>query len=139
MRKRKLLLITSLALAGSLCSHAKLYAKIQKPPLELPKRVIRIGKASWYSKKSPGIRKRTANNEIFDDTAMTAAMWGVPFHQLIRVTNVDNGKSIIVRVNDRGPHRRYVQRGRLIDLSRRAFTELSPTRKGLINVEIELL
>lgn len=139
MRKRKVILMTFLTLASSMFTHTKLQAKIQKIPLEEPVAVIYQGKASWYSKRSPGIRKRTANNEIFDDTAYTAAMWGVPFHQMVKVTNLDNGKSIIVRVNDRGPHKRFVHKGRVIDLSRQAFHQIASPRKGLINVQVELL
>ncbi len=97
------------------------------------------GKASWYSKQSPGINKRTANNEIFDDTEMTCAIWGVGFNRMIRVTNLSNGKSIIVRVNDRGPHQRFVAQGRRIDLTRSAFRMIAPTRQGLVDVKIEIL
>lgn len=100
---------------------------------------IHLGKASWYSRKSPGINRHTANNEIFDDTALTCAMWNVRFNQKVKVTNAVTGKSIIVRVNDRGPHKRFLNQGRVIDLTERAFKELSPAKVGLINVEIELL
>jgi len=106
-------------------------------PLQM--KSIQFGKASWYSRCDPGINKHTANSEIFDDTKLTAAMWNVPFHQLVKVTNLDNGKSVIVRVNDRGPHKRFVRKGRVIDLSRQAFTQIASPRKGLINVQIELL
>lgn len=102
-------------------------------------RYTRVGKASWYSRQDPGINKHTANNEIFDDTDLTCAIWGVAFNRHIRVTNLDNGKSIIVRVNDRGPHQRFVRTGRIIDLTKAAFSRLGATKKGLINVEIEFL
>lgn len=97
------------------------------------------GIASWYSKKSPGIKKTTANMEIFDDTELTCAMWNVPFHQQLRVTNLENGKSVIVRVNDRGPHKRFVETGRIIDLSKRAFEEIAALNQGLIAVKVEFL
>ncbi len=97
------------------------------------------GKASWYSEKSPGIKKHTANNEIFKDTNMTCAMWGIRFNRKIRVTNLENGKSIIVRVNDRGPHKRYVRKGRIIDLTKSAFGKLSTNKKGLLDVKLEFL
>jgi len=97
------------------------------------------GMASWYSKESPGIKKTTANNEIFDDSDMTCAMWGVPFHQMVRVTNLINGKSVVLRVNDRGPHFRFVQEGRIIDLTKQAFSKLSPTHNGIIPVVVEML
>lgn len=114
-------------------------SKAEKAEPVPSKRQIRLGKASWYSRHSPGINRHTANREVFDDTALTCAMWKVRFNQKVRVTNKDTGESIIVRVNDRGPHKRLVNQGRIIDLTERAFRELSPTRQGLINVEIELL
>ncbi|MBI5150349.1 MAG: septal ring lytic transglycosylase RlpA family protein [Candidatus Omnitrophica bacterium] len=120
-------------------THSQLYARIQPPVIDPSLKALQSGRASWYSRYSPGINKRTANNEIFNDQALTAAMWDVPFNQLVKVTNLDNGKSVVVRVNDRGPHKRFVRRGRVIDLSRQAFLQIAPPRKGLINVQIELL
>lgn len=102
-------------------------------------RFAQTGKASWYSKRDPGINKKTANNEIFNDQDLTCAIWGVGFNRLIRVTNLDNGRSVIVRVNDRGPHRRFIAQGRIIDLTSEAFRRISSKEKGLINVEIEFL
>lgn len=141
MNKTKIIFIALLTFAGGMFTHSQLYARIQPPVAEFPlqMRSIQFGKASWYSRHDPGIRKHTANNEIFNDQALTAAMWNVPFHQLVKVTNLDNGKSVIVRVNDRGPHKRFVRKGRVIDLSRKAFTQIAAPRKGLINVQIELL
>ena len=97
------------------------------------------GKASWYSRHSPGIRERTANNEKFKDTDMTCALWGVRFNQLVKVTNRRTGESLVVRVNDRGPARPLVYQGRVIDLTQAAFSRLSPTKKGLIDVRVELV
>ncbi len=70
---------------------------------------------------------------------MTCAMWGVPFHQKVRVTNVANDKSVILRVNDRGPHERYVRQGRIIDLTKSAFSRICRTKAGIINVVVEFL
>ena len=98
-----------------------------------------VGQASWYSQQSPGVRKHTANMEIFNDRELTCAMWGVPFNQKIRVTNLENGKSVIVRVNDRGPHKRYVRKGRVIDLSKAAFRSIAGLKQGLVKVQLELL
>lgn len=100
---------------------------------------IKVGTASWYSHQSPGIKKTTANMEIFDDTDMTCAMWDVPFNQKLRVTNIKNGKSVVVRVNDRGPHKRYVRKGRVVDLSKGAFKKIAGLKKGLISVKVEFL
>ena len=109
-----------------------------KPSLAVNKGV-RYGKAAWYSKKDPGVKRHTANNEIFNDKAMTCAIWDVPFNQRIRVTNLDNGKSIIVRVNDRGPHKRLIRQGRVIDLTKTAFAQIASLEKGLIRTRLEFL
>jgi rare lipoprotein A len=134
-RKVKSILLAFIALSSSTLAHAK----YQPKTLALEPKIVRLGKASWYSELDPGINPRTANNEIFNDEAMTCAMWGVPFNQLIRVTNMDNGKSIIVRVNDRGPHKRFVRNGRIIDLTKNAFKQISSPQHGLINIQVELL
>ncbi|MFA5261617.1 MAG: septal ring lytic transglycosylase RlpA family protein [Candidatus Omnitrophota bacterium] len=114
-------------------------AKIDEAMRLPPKRKYVVGQASWYSKKSPGINKHTANNEIFDDRGYTCAIWGVKFNQKIKVTNLANGKSIIVRVNDRGPHKRFVRKGRVIDLTKSAFAELDDLNLGLIEVALEFI
>jgi len=98
-----------------------------------------IGKASWYSRRDPGIKKRTANNEVFKDTEMTCAIWGAAFDSKVRVTNLKNGRSVVLRVNDRGPHGRYFREGRIIDLTKAAFNQLSSTKAGLIDVKVEFL
>jgi rare lipoprotein A len=100
---------------------------------------FRDGQASWYSENDRGVKRTTANNEIFDDSAMTCAMWGVEFNRKIRVTNKENGKSIILRVNDRGPHERFVRQGRILDMTIGAFAQLSTTHRGIIDVTIEFL
>ncbi len=66
-------------------------------------------------------------------------MWDTPFNQRIRVTNAENHKSVTVRINDRGPHRRLVREGRIIDLSKRAFSRIAPLEQGLIPIELEFL
>ncbi len=102
-------------------------------------RYTRVGQASWYSRHDPGINKFTANNEIFDDRNMTCAMWGVAFDREIKATNLANGKSVIVRVNDRGPHVRFIRQGRIIDLTKAAFELIADSDQGLIPVELEFL
>lgn len=95
------------------------------------------GQASWYSRTDRGIKKTTANNEIFDDQAMTCAIWGVDFGTHLKVTNRENGKSVIVRVNDRGPHPRFVRQGRVIDLTKAAFMKIADKKQGLIPVRVQ--
>jgi len=143
MRKVKIITFCAIAFLSGILTHSRLDAKHAGKVLAWrggrSANQTWSGRASWYSKRSPGIRKTTANNEIFDDTRMTCAIWGVPFHQKIRVTNRRNGKSVVVRVNDRGPHKRFVRKGRIIDLSRSAFHEIASLRSGLIDVNLEFL
>jgi rare lipoprotein A len=94
------------------------------------------GTASWYSETDPFINLRTANGEIFDDTRMTCASWDYPFGTRLRVTNLQNGKSVIVRVNDRGPAKRL---RRIVDLTRSAFRRIADTKTGIIKVRVSRL
>ena len=91
------------------------------------------GIASWYSDSFHG--KRTANGEIYDKNGLTAAHKTLPLPSIVRVTNLDNGKSVIVRVNDRG----NFAKGRIIDLSKKAAQNLGFIQKGLVKVEVELI
>ena len=101
--------------------------------------VIYKGMASWYSEQDPGVLETTANMEAFNDTAFTCAIWDMPFNTFLKVTNLINGKYIYVRVNDRGPAKRLVRQGRVIDLTKSAFATLDDLGKGLIQVSIEIL
>lgn len=97
------------------------------------------GQASWYAEFSPGIRPRTANMERFNDSAMTCAMWGVPFDTILEVTNVRNGCTVLVRVNDRGPAKRLYKKGRIIDLTRAAFSRIEDLDRGLARVRVRVV
>jgi len=89
------------------------------------------GMASWYG---PGFHgRKTANGERFNTNDLTAAHKSLPFNTLLRVTNLENGRYTIVRVNDRGPY----ARGRIIDLSYAAKTEIG--MGGLAKVKIEII
>ena len=90
----------------------------------------RTGIASWYGAAFHG--RRTANGEVYDMNALTAGHPTLPLPSYAYVTNLSNGRTILVRVNDRGP---YVA-DRLIDLSRRSATELGFTRHGLARVRV---
>lgn len=87
--------------------------------------------ASWYGPKFHG--KLTANGEIYDQMAFTAAHKTLPFGTILRVTNPVNNRSILVRINDRGP---YIE-GRNIDLSKGTALFLGMVDEGVIKVEIE--
>ena len=67
---------------------------------------------------------------------MTCAMWDVPFGTQLRVTNLESGRSVVVRVNDRGPNKRL---GRLIDLTQSAFAKIADPARGLTRVRVEVL
>ncbi len=91
----------------------------------------RVGTASWYGPNFHG--KKTANGEVFDQNAMTAAHPTLPLPSVVRVTNLGTGKQILVRVNDRGP---FVD-SRMIDLSKRAASELGYKAQGTAKVRVE--
>ena len=93
----------------------------------------RVGTASWYGNNLNG--RQTANGEVFDDRLMTAAHPTLPLPSLVRVTNLENGRYIVVRVNDRGP---FVA-NRIIDLTRRAARELGYERQGKARVRVQFL
>ena len=91
------------------------------------------GVASWYG---PGFHhRRTANGEVFDQDALTAAHQTLPFHTVVEVRNLDNGKAVRVRVNDRGP---FVK-NRVIDLSRGAARAIDMLGPGTARVELRIL
>ena len=91
------------------------------------------GIASWYG---PGFQgKKTASGETFDTAELTAAHRTLQMPSLVRVTNLDNGKSVIVRVNDRGPFKR----GRVIDVSQKAAELLGFKNHGTAKVKLEVL
>ncbi|UBS31884.1 septal ring lytic transglycosylase RlpA family protein [Altererythrobacter sp. N1] len=95
--------------------------------------VIGSGIASYYGRKFNG--RPTASGERFDMNALTAAHKTLPFGSKVRVTNPRNGKSVVVRINDRGPY----SHGRLIDLSRAAASEIGLVGPGSGTVELALL
>jgi rare lipoprotein A len=99
--------------------------------------------ASYYtvaSCKREGTSGIMANGKrLQDEGVYTAAMWNVPFGTRVLVRNLANGKEVIVTITDRGPAKRLVKKGRIIDLNKAAFLSLAPLRKGIIEVEIKIL
>jgi rare lipoprotein A len=91
------------------------------------------GKASYYGARHHG--RQTASGERFDQHALTAAHRSLPFGSRVRVTNLHNDKSVVVRINDRGP---FV-RGRIIDVSRQAAERLDMLRAGVVPVRVQQL
>ena len=92
-----------------------------------------FGKASYYADKYQN--RQTASGELFNQKKATAAHKTLRFGTWLRVTNVDNGRSVIVRINDRGPF----MKGRIIDLSKSAFSAIGNTRLGVIDVIVEVI
>ncbi len=98
-----------------------------------PKSFHEYGRASWYGKKFHG--KRTANGEVYDMFKMSAAHKTLPLPSYARITNKGNGRSVVVRINDRGPF----HPGRIIDLSYAAASRLDLLHHGSADVELEAL
>ena len=89
------------------------------------------GVASYYGAKHHG--KRTASGEPFNQNSLTAAHRQLPFGTRVKVTNLKNDESVVVRINDRGPY----ARSRLIDLSQKAAEQLGMLRAGVVPVRVE--
>jgi rare lipoprotein A len=94
---------------------------------------VMIGLASWYGREQHG--GPTASGERFNMRDLTAAHRRLPFGVRVRVTNLRNSKSVVVRINDRGPY----SRGRIIDLSWAAARALDMIEAGVVRVRIEVL
>jgi rare lipoprotein A len=92
---------------------------------------VQMGVASWYNEQG----QLTADGERYDKTQFTAAHRKLPFNTIIRVTNRENGRSVEVRVNDRGP---YVK-NRVLDLSEAAAKSLDMKKAGITPVKIEVI
>lgn len=90
------------------------------------------GSASWYGSRFQG--RKTANGERFDMHQLTAAHRTLPFGTKVRVTNRNNGKSVVVRINDRGPY----SGNRIIDLSRSAAKAVGMISQGVASVKLEV-
>jgi len=96
-------------------------------------RETQVGLASYYGRAHDG--RRTASGETFDMHAMTAAHRTLPFGTRVRVTNLANGRRAVVRINDRGPHKKQ----RIIDLSYAAARELGMVGAGVARVRVEVV
>lgn len=105
---------------------------VLKEPYESPSSAS-TGIASWYG---PGFHGRqTASGERFDQNALTAAHRSLAFGTRVRVTNLSNGRSVVVTINDRGP---FVG-GRIIDLSKQAAAKIGMVRQGTAKVRVEVV
>jgi len=94
---------------------------------------VETGVASYYAGKYHG--RRTASGEKYNQGNMTAAHRTLPFGTRVRVTNLENGRSVVLRITDRGPFRR----GRVIDVSKKAARRLGFLREGTAKVRVEVV
>jgi len=131
-RRRRAPFFAGLAVAALICS-APGVAETPAADVTEAAETVGQGEASYYGKEHAG--KRTANGERFNPGALTAAHRTLPFGSKIRVTNQSNGKSVIVRINDRGP---FTKR-RIVDVSLAAANEIQMVRAGKASVKLELL
>ena len=105
----------------------------QAPPATSQPTMMETGVASWYGPKFHG--KLTASGEVFNQEKFTAAHQTLPWGSRVKVTNLANGKSVDVRINDRGPF----GKGRIIDVSRAAARALGMVGRGITTVRVEWL
>jgi rare lipoprotein A (peptidoglycan hydrolase) len=131
-------LVIGCAVAGLIALSAKTEARsstsIQPPRASVvPKEEPETGEASWYGEEFQG--NETANGELYDLNGLTAAHPTLPFGTKVRVTNLDNKKHILLRINDRGPH--FGQR--LIDVSWAAANRLGFVDSGTTRVRVEVV
>jgi rare lipoprotein A len=100
------------------------------------------GLATWYSVASclkESGQYRMANGRLLDDKAFTAASWYYKFGTKLRVTNTKTQKSVLVVVSDRGPAKRLVRAGKVIDLSQASFQAIGFLKQGVIPVKVEVV
>ena len=122
-------LFASIMLAGG-CAQRKAPSS---SPASIERHRAATGQASWYGKAHQG--QHTASGELFDMHALTAAHRTLPFGTIVRVTDLRSGRSVNVRINDRGPFRR----DRIIDLSYEAARKLGFVARGTARVEITVV
>ena len=105
--------------------------------------------ASWYSEdscrreqgscKGAYVTPVTSSGKVFDDAGLTCASWDYKFGTILKVTNRNNGRSVLVGVNDRGPAKRLYEKGRIIDLSKGAFGRIARLSEGIIPITVEMI
>ena len=142
MTSRRLLLgVVLISMLGVACGRHRPSARVPRVPASSPERTAEVarpgrtetGYASWYGDPYHG--RRAANGEIYDKHQLTAAHLTLPFDTVVKVVNLENGRSVVVRINDRGP---FVK-GRIIDLSQEAARQIAMIGPGTAMVRLEIL
>ncbi|MGE9267829.1 MAG: septal ring lytic transglycosylase RlpA family protein [Verrucomicrobiales bacterium] len=133
---KKILLSIMCLLALTACTSTSKANQAKAPVQPAGPKVVstHLGKASWYEIKCNG-GTATASGEKLNDYAMTAAHKTLPMGTKVRVTNKHNGKSVVVRINDRGP---FIK-GRIIDVTKGAAQKLGFIKAGVVPVKVEVL
>lgn len=124
--------LVAIALAAAACGPSK-SAKRATTGKQAPAAGVLHGKGTWYGGKWHG--RLTANGETYNKRSMTAAHKTLPFNTRVRVTNLKNGRSVVLRINNRGPY----GKGRIIDVSEAAAEKLDMIRAGVVPVRVEVL
>lgn len=105
--------------------------------LQVQSQAVQVGLASFYG---PGFHgEETASGEIFDQREMVAAHRTLPLGSVVRVTNLENGRRVVLRVIDRGPYGRNFRKGTIIDVSKGAARRLGFITEGLVRVRVDVL
>jgi rare lipoprotein A len=126
-------LAASVPPASPVVVHAEPVKPLSKGMIAAQRAALLRGIATWYGSVFHG--RRTANGETYDMNAMTACHPTLPFGSLVKVVNLRNRRSVVVRINDRGD----LAQGHIIDLSRAAADQLAMTERGLAPVVLEVL
>ena len=129
LRRWSAVLVLTVTLAG--CATAR--GPVTMPPPKAQPGAVQKGQASWYGEWHHG--RRTASGEVYDMHRLTAAHPALPLGTRVLVTNLQNGRSVEVRVNDRGP----TVAGRIIDLSYAAARALGAVAAGIVPVSVRVL
>ncbi|MFI8482589.1 septal ring lytic transglycosylase RlpA family protein [Pseudomonas sp. NPDC078700] len=133
--QRSLLMLGLIALLAGCASNTitRPITKAPAPKTDTDATYSATGDASYYAAQHQG--QKTASGERFDQNSLTAAHRSLPFGSRVQVTNLSNNKTVVVRINDRGPF----TGGRIIDLSRKAAEQLDMLNDGVTKVRIKLL
>jgi len=124
-------------LAALLATCSAVVVVLALPACSAPQRPVHVGLASYYG---PGFHgEETASGEIFNQNRMVAAHRTLPLGSVVRVTNLDNGRQVTLRVIDRGPYGRNHRKGTIIDVSKGAARRLDFIEDGLVRVRVEVI
>lgn len=122
---------------GMLSAAALVLLFAVRPAVSAARPRVQVGLASFYG---PGFHgNETASGEIFDQREMVAAHRSLPLGSVVRVTNLENGRRVVLRVIDRGPYGRNSRKGTIIDVSKGAAQRLGFIRDGLVKVRVEVM